>query len=61
MEQIFRRDKKRKTLGGICAGLSRWTGTDPILWKLIFIFGAIWPGCPALLIYILMWIIVPEE
>ena len=61
MEKIFRRDKSKKVLGGVCSGLARWTGTDPILWKLIFIFGVIFPGCPAFLIYILMWIIVPEE
>jgi len=61
MEKIFRRDKNRKTLGGVCSGLGRWTGTDPILWKLIFIFGFFFPGFPAFLIYILMWIIVPEE
>jgi phage shock protein PspC (stress-responsive transcriptional regulator) len=61
MEKIFRRDKSRKVLGGVCAGLGRWTDTDPILWKLIFLFGFICPGCPAFLIYILMWIVVPEE
>lgn len=61
MEKIFRRDKKNKVLGGVCSGLARWTSTDPILWKLIFVFGFIFPGCPALLVYILMWIIVPEE
>ena len=61
MEKIFRRDKSKKVLGGVCSGLARWTGTNPILWKLIFIFGFICPCCPAGLIYILMWIIVPAE
>jgi len=61
MEKIFRRDKNRKVLGGVCSGLARWTGTEPILWKLIFIVGFICPMCPSLLTYILMWIIVPEE
>ena len=61
MEKFFRRDKNRKILGGVCSGIARFTGTDPILWKLLFIFGALVPCCPSILIYLLMWIIVPEE
>ena len=61
MEKILRRDRINKTLGGVCAGIGKYTATDPVLWKLIFVFGALCPGFPAILIYILMWVIVPEE
>ncbi len=61
MEKIFRRDKTNKVLGGVCSGLGRWTGTDAVLWKLIFILGTVCTVFPFVLSYILMWIIVPEE
>jgi phage shock protein C len=61
MEKIFRRDKRNKVLGGVCSGLGRWTDTDTVLWKLIFILGTVCTVFPFVLSYILMWIIVPEE
>ena len=60
MEKMLRRDKNRKTIAGICSGIARHTNTDPILWKLVFIFGIFTPF-PMILTYIIMWIVVPEE
>ena len=53
------RSKTNKMLGGVCGGLGDYFGFDPTLIRLIFaaliLFGA---GSPILL-YLLMWVIIP--
>ena len=53
------RSKTNKMLGGVCGGLGDYFGFDPTLIRLVFaaliLFGA---GSPILL-YLLMWVIIP--
>jgi len=49
-------------LGGVCGGIARWLGWDSttvrILYVLISIFSVAFPG---ILVYIVLWIIMPLE
>lgn len=54
------RSKTDRMIGGVCGGLSDYLGIDPIIFRFLFVvllFGAEF----GFLLYILMWIIVPEE
>ena len=52
------RDQKRKILGGVCAGLANYFNVDAVWIRLIFaLFTAAWGF--GLLIYFVMWIVVP--
>ncbi len=53
------RDPQNRVLGGVCAGLGIYFNTDPLVFRLIFIIALLFFGS-ALLVYVLMWIIVPE-
>ncbi len=46
-------------LGGVCSGLSAYFNVDTTIIRLIFILLFIF-GCSGLLIYIILWIIVPK-
>jgi phage shock protein C len=48
-------------LGGVCAGLGEYFDVDPTLMRLIFVVGMFVLNLPLVLIYLLMWIIVPVE
>jgi len=49
-----------KMLAGVCAGLGNYFDIDPTIVRLAFvIFG--FAGGAAVLVYLIMWIIVPEE
>jgi phage shock protein C len=62
MEKLLRRNYKNKLFGGVCGGLGKYFEMDPIIWRLIFIFGALFSVIiPFTLIYIVMWIVVPKE
>lgn len=52
------RDQSRKILGGVCAGMANYFNVDAVWIRLIFaLFTAAWGF--GLLVYIVMWIVVP--
>ena len=56
----LRRARLDRWIGGVCGGIARSTGLDAWVWRLIFtvLFLAFGSG---ILVYILLWIFVPEE
>ena len=48
-------------LGGVCAGLARYWDTDPALVRIAFVALAVCPILPAIIPYIVCWIIMPRE
>jgi phage shock protein PspC (stress-responsive transcriptional regulator) len=56
----LRRSRSDQWLGGVCGGLSAFTGMDTWLWRLLFALMLILAGT-GLLLYVLMWILVPLE
>lgn len=53
------RARPRK-VAGVCEGLGRYTGTDPLLWRvsavLLVLFGAV-----GVVLYVVAWVLLPEE
>lgn len=47
-------------LGGVCAGLGRYLGVDPVLLRVAFVL-LVLAGGGGVLLYILAWIFIPEE
>ncbi|MEI8157897.1 MAG: PspC domain-containing protein [Burkholderiales bacterium] len=56
----LRRSTTDRWLGGVCAGMASFTGLDTWLWRLAFTLMLILGGT-GLLVYVLMWILVPME
>jgi phage shock protein C len=56
----LRRSRSDRWLGGVCGGLGRVSGVDAWIWRLVFALCVIFAGF-GILIYLLMWIFVPEE
>jgi phage shock protein PspC (stress-responsive transcriptional regulator) len=54
------RDKSRKILGGVCAGLAHYFSIDPVWTRLIFALLSLGYG-GGILIYIILWIVLPTE
>jgi phage shock protein PspC (stress-responsive transcriptional regulator) len=53
------RDPDHRTIGGVCSGLAAYWNIDPIILRIIFIFLVI-AGGSGVLIYLILWIVVPE-
>ena len=56
----LRRSRTDRWLGGVCGGLARVSGVDTWIWRLVFTVFAITFGF-GFVIYLLLWIFVPEE
>lgn len=56
----LRRSRSDRWLGGVCGGVARQTGVDAWVWRLGFAFLFFFFGT-GLLLYILLWVFVPEE
>lgn len=48
-------------LGGVCAGLARYWDMDPALVRILFVGLALCPLLPAIIPYIVCWVIMPME
>lgn len=48
-------------LGGVCAGLAKYWDMDPALVRILFVALALCPLLPAIIPYIVCWIIMPRE
>lgn len=54
------RSRKERIIAGVCGGLAEYFRLDPVWVRLIFVL-FFFLGGSALLIYIIMWLIVPNE
>lgn len=56
----LRRARIDRWIGGVCGGIARVTGLDSWIWRLIFVALFLCFGS-GILVYLLLWIFVPEE
>ncbi|REF37398.1 PspC domain-containing protein [Thermasporomyces composti] len=54
------RTKNDRMIAGVCGGLARYAGLDPVLVRLLMV-GLVLFGGSGVLLYLAGWIIIPEE
>jgi phage shock protein PspC (stress-responsive transcriptional regulator) len=59
MPKRLYRDSERKILGGVCSGLGAYFNMDPVWVRIIFLVSIAVSGF-GLLVYLILWIVVPE-
>jgi len=60
MKRLYR-SSKDKLLGGLCGGIGEYFDVDPVLVRIIWVILAFASLGTAILIYIILWIIVPRN
>jgi phage shock protein C len=56
------RVRQGRIIAGVCGGIAKWLGWDPTLVRLGYVvLSVVSAAFPGLIIYILLWIIMPEE
>lgn len=58
--RVLRRSHDDRVIGGVCGGLGRYLGVDPVLLRIAFVVLAI-AGGGGVILYIVGWILIPEE
>jgi len=58
----LQRSRDKRMIAGVCGGIANWLGWDVTLVRLLYVlislFSAAFPG---LLVYIILWFVMPEE
>ena len=47
-------------VAGVCAGLANYINIDPTIMRILFVIIA-FAGGASVLVYLIMWIVMPEE
>jgi phage shock protein C len=56
----LRRSRTDRVIGGVCGGLGRYLGVDPVLIRVAFVVLAV-AGGGGILVYLVAWVLIPEE
>ncbi|MEZ5336277.1 MAG: PspC domain-containing protein [Methanolobus sp.] len=60
MEKVLKRSRNNRMIGGVCGGIGEYLEVDPTFVRLVWA-AAIFMYGTGFLLYILAWIIIPEE
>jgi phage shock protein C len=55
------RPRDNRKIAGVCSGIARYFGMDVTLVRILFVVFLLWPPCAALVVYIVCWIVMPED
>ncbi len=58
-DRLFR-SRRSRVVGGVAAGLGDYLNIDPVLIRILFVAATIFHGI-GILLYIILWIVVPEN
>src|SRR5215213_8999256 len=59
-QRTVRRSRSERMIAGVCGGLGRYLGIDPVLLRVAFIILALANGL-GLIAYVVAWVAIPEE
>ncbi|HEY3473266.1 MAG TPA: PspC domain-containing protein [Anaerolineales bacterium] len=60
-KRALRRSRTNRMLAGVCGGLGEFFGISAFWFRLGMIIAFIPGGVPGILIYLLLWIMIPSE
>jgi phage shock protein C len=58
--RLLRRTRDDRVIGGVCGGLGRYLGIDPVLMRIAFVILA-FAGGGGILVYLVAWVLIPVE
>ncbi len=61
MSQRLYRSRGERMIAGVCGGIAQYFAIDPTLVRLFAVLAAIFSGGVVVLLYFVLWVVVPEE
>lgn len=59
--QPLRRSRSNRMIAGVCGGLGEFFGISSFWFRLAFLLALIPGGVPGILIYLILWVIIPRS
>ena len=58
----LQRSRDQRIIAGVCGGMAEWLGWSPTVVRVLFFIVSVASAAfPGILVYILMWILMPER
>ncbi|MFQ5424840.1 MAG: PspC domain-containing protein [Phycisphaerae bacterium] len=58
----LRRSRHNRMIGGVVGGMADFLGIDPTLARVLYVVASILSaGFPGTLVYVICWMVIPEE
>ena len=58
----LQRSKNDRMIAGVCGGIAKTLGWDPTLVRIVYVLASVLSAAfPGILVYIILWAIMPEE
>ena len=58
----LRRSRENRVIAGVCGGIAEWLGWTPTLVRVLYVVVSIISvGFPGILVYVILWIVMPQE
>ena len=57
----LRRSRSNRMIAGVCGGLAEFFGISSFWFRLAFVLAFIPGGVPGLLLYFILWFMIPSE
>ncbi len=61
-DRILRRNIHNRQIAGVCGGLADYFGLDPTVVRVGYVLLSIFSvGFPGILVYVILWLVIPER
>jgi phage shock protein C len=60
MRKSLRRSRRDRVIAGVCGGLGEFFGISPTWFRLGMLLALLPGGVPGLLLYVILWIVMPS-
>ena len=57
----LRRSRRHRIVAGVCGGLAEWLGWRPLLVRVLFVLIGALPFLSGILVYGVLWLLIPPE
>lgn len=61
VKRLYRTTKSDKAIAGVCGGVARYLGLDPLVVRILWVIGTIISVGIGLIAYLVIWIAAPPE
>ncbi len=61
VKKPLRRSRSNRIIAGVCGGLGEFFGISATWFRIGFIIALIPGGIPGILLYIILWLVIPKE
>ena len=58
----LRRSRQQRMIAGVCGGLAEWLGWDATLVRVLYVIVSVLSAAfPGILVYVILWLLMPES